>query len=306
MSIDILSTFYRHSINYFEGHMNEELLTGNNVIVQGITGAHGSFHTRAMVAAGTTVVAGTSPGKGGQSLDGIPVYNSIADINRDMLVDTSVIFVPAPHAKAAIIEAIDAAVPLIVCITEGIPTHDMLQIKQHLDKSGSVLIGPNCPGIILPGKTKLGIIPASLSLPGTVGIVSRSGTLTYEAMADLTERGIGQKYVIGIGGDPIKGTNFVECLKLFQEDPEVDRIVMIGEIGGTAEYEAADYIISSVTKPVYAYVTGHRAPAGVQLGHAGAILGGENESAAAKTAYLADKGIVTATSITTLIDKLAA
>ena len=282
--------------------MNESLLIGKNVVVQGITGSHGAFHTRAMVAAGTSVVAGTSPGKAGQDIDGIPVYNSIIDIQADMAVDTSVIFVPATHAKAAILEAISANIPLIVCITEGIPVHDMLQIKQHLEKSGSRLIGPNCPGILLPGRAKLGIIPASLSLPGTVGIVSRSGTLTYEGMADLTERGIGQKYVIGIGGDPIKGTDFVDCLELFQNDPDVDRIVMIGEIGGTSEYSAADYIAEHVTKPVYAYVTGHHAPAGVQLGHAGAILGGERESAAAKTAYLREKGVHTTNSITTLVD----
>lgn len=285
--------------------MNEALLTGKNVIVQGITGSHGAFHTRAMVAAGTSVVAGTSPGKAGQDIDGIPVYNSIADIQADMAIDTSVIFVPAAHAKAAILEAISANIPLIVCITEGIPVHDMLQIKQQLEKSGSRLIGPNCPGILLPGRAKLGIIPASLSLPGTVGIVSRSGTLTYEAMADLTERGIGQKYVIGIGGDPIKGTDFVDCLELFQNDPDVDRIVMIGEIGGTSEYSAADYIAEHVTKPVYAYVTGHHAPAGVQLGHAGAILGGERESAAAKTAYLNEKGVHTTNSITTLVDLMS-
>jgi succinyl-CoA synthetase alpha subunit len=284
--------------------MNENLLSGKNVIVQGITGAHGSFHTRAMVVAGTHVVAGTSPGKAGQKLDDIPVYDSIADIQADMAVDTSVIFVPAPHAKAAILEAIDAQVPLIVCITEGIPVHDMLQIKQRLAESGSRLIGPNCPGIILPGVAKLGIIPAALSLPGTAGIVSRSGTLTYEAMADLTARGIGQKYVIGIGGDPISGTSFVDCLELFQNDPDVDKIVLIGEIGGTSEYDAADYIAAHVTKPVYAYVTGHHAPAGVQLGHAGAILGGEKESAAAKNKYLAEKKVKTATSITALIDRL--
>lgn len=284
--------------------MNESLLTGKNVIVQGITGSHGSFHTRAMVAAGTNIVAGTSPGKGGQEIDGIPVYNSVTDIQTDMAVDISVIFVPAAFAKAAVLEAITANVPLIVCITEGIPVHDMLQIKQQLGESKSKLIGPNCPGIILPGKNKLGIIPASLSLPGTVGIVSRSGTLTYEAMASLTQREIGQKYVIGIGGDPVKGTDFVDCLELFQNDPEVDRIVMIGEIGGTSEYAAADYIAEHVTKPVYSYITGHHAPAGVQLGHAGAILGGESESAAAKTAYLAEKGVTTATSITSLIKLL--
>ena len=284
--------------------MNESLLSAKNVIVQGITGSHGSFHTRAMVAAGTHIVAGATPGKGGQDVDGIPVYNSVAEIQNDMQVDISVIFVPAQFAKSAILEAITAKIPLIVCITEGIPVHDMLQINQQLGESESRLIGPNCPGILMPGANKLGIITASLALPGTVGIVSRSGTLTYEAMAGLTERGIGQKYIIGIGGDPVKGTDFVDCLVLFQDDPEVDRIVMIGEIGGTSEYTAADYIADNVTKPVYSYVTGHHAPAGVQLGRAGAILGGESESAAAKTAYLAKKGVHTATSITALTDQL--
>lgn len=284
--------------------MNEALFTGKNVIVQGITGSHGSFHTRAMLAAGTNIVAGTTPGKGGQIMESVPVYNSIAEIKTAMQVDISVIFVPAAHAKAAIIEAIDAKIPLIICITEGIPIHDMLYVKQRLAASKSRLIGPNCPGVLLPGKVKLGIIPAAMGLKGKVGIVSRSGTLTYEAMAGLTEQGIGQKYVIGIGGDPIQGTSFTDCLELFQNDSEVDQIVLIGEIGGTSEYEAADYIAKYVTKSVYAYVTGHTAPAGVQLGHAGAILGSQAESANAKTAYLTKKGIHTATNITALITAL--
>lgn len=281
--------------------MNEALLTGKNVIVQGITGTHGSFHTKAMVGAGTNIVAGTSPGKAGQTVDGIPVYNSIKDIQADMQIDTSVIFVPATHAKSAIVEAVNAKIPLIVCITEGIPIHDMLQIKQHIGESSSKMIGPNCPGILLPGTAKLGIIPANMGLPGSIGIVSRSGTLTYEAAASLTAKGIGQKYIIGIGGDPISGTNFVDCLELFQNDLAVDRIIMIGEIGGTAEYEAADYITTNVTKPVYSYITGHHAPAGIQLGHAGAILGSSAESAAAKTTYLAEKGVTTATNLVSLI-----
>lgn len=282
--------------------MNFDLLNGKNVIVQGITGAHGSFHAKAMRETSTNIVAGTSPGKGGQDIDGVPVYNTIAEIQADMPVDISVIFVPAPFAKSAIIEAIDAKVPLIVCITEGIPVHDMLVVKQRLEKSQSKLIGPNCPGILLPGNNKLGIIPANLALPGTVGIVSRSGTLTYEAMAELTAKGIGQKYIIGIGGDPIKGTDYVDCLELFENDSDVDKIIMIGEIGGTSEYIAADYIAEHVTKPVYSYVTGHHAPAGVQLGHAGAILGGESESAPAKTKYLASKGVKTAPSLISLIE----
>lgn len=257
-----------------------------------------------MVASGTHIVAGTSPGKAGQDIDGIPVYDSIKGIQADMAVDTSVIFVPAAFAKSAILEAINAEVPLIVCITEGIPIHDMLHIKQRIEKSKSKLIGPNCPGILMPGGNKLGIIPASLALPGSVGIVSRSGTLTYEAMASLTARGIGQKYIIGIGGDPISGTSFTDCLELFQNDPDVTQIVMIGEIGGTAEYEAADYIDKHVTKPVYSYITGHHAPEGVQLGHAGAILGSKAESAAAKTEYLKSKGVITETNLVSLINLL--
>jgi succinyl-CoA synthetase alpha subunit len=281
--------------------MNESILRGNNVVVQGITGAHGAFHASAMKAAGTNIVAGVSPKKAGEFVDGIPVYASIKDIQADMNIDISVIFVPAVAAKGAIIEAINAKIPLIVCITEGIPIHDMLQISQHLEKGSSRLVGPNCPGILIPGSNKLGIIPATLALPGSVGIVSRSGTLTYEAMDGLTRRGIGQKYIIGIGGDRIQGTSFIDCLELFQNDPEVDRIIMIGEIGGTSEIEAADYIAQHVTKPVYAYITGHHAPAGVQLGHAGAILGSADESASAKTAYLSEHDIITTTSITSLI-----
>lgn len=280
------------------------LLTASNVIVQGITGSHGTFHARAMKAAGTNVVAGTSPTKAGTSIDDIPVYASIVAIQNDMRVDISVIFVPPAHAKGAILEAIAAQVPLIVCITEGIPIHDMLQIQQQLEKGSSVLVGPNCPGILVPGSNKLGIIPAHLSLPGRVGVVSRSGTLTYEAMDGLTRRGIGQRYIVGIGGDRIPGTTFIDCLEMFQHDPDVDQIVMIGEIGGTSELEAADYIARHVTKPVYAYITGHHAPEGVQLGHAGAILGSADESAKAKTDYLAARGVTTATNITELINAL--
>lgn len=284
--------------------MNEQLLAGKNVIVQGITGAHGSFHAKAMRDTGTHIIAGTSPGKAGQFVDEIPVYDSIAAIQADTPVDASVIFVPAAYAKGAILEAVAAKIPLIVCITEGIPIHDMLQIKQQIEKSSSRLIGPNCPGILMPGTVKLGIIPAAMGLRGTAAIVSRSGTLTYETMAALSARGIGQKYVIGIGGDPISGTGFTDCLELFQNDPEVDRIIMIGEIGGTTEYDAADYIAAHVTKPVYAYITGHHAPAGIQLGHAGAILNKANESAPAKTAYLQDNGATTATNLLALIEHI--
>lgn len=281
--------------------MNKELFAGKNVIVQGITGSQGAFHARTMTQAGTNIIAGTSPTKAGSKIDDIPVYGSIADIQADHRVDISVIFVPAAHAKGAIIEAISAAIPLIICITEGVPVHDMLQINQHTAGKSSTLIGPNCPGVLLPGGNKLGIIPEFMGLPGSVGIVSRSGTLTYEAMAGLSARGIGQKYVIGIGGDSIRGTGFIECLELFQNDPEVTEIVMIGEIGGSDEHTAAKYITESITKPVYSYIAGHHAPEGVQLGHAGAILGSDDESAQAKTEALQAAGVRTATSITELI-----
>jgi len=280
--------------------MDNQLFTAKNVIVQGITGSQGSFHASAMKAAGTNVVAGTSPNKAGQEIDGIPVYQSITDIQRDHKIDISVIFVPAAFAKSAIIEAIDAKIPLIICITEGVPIHDMLYIKQRIAGESSVLIGPNCPGVLLPGINKLGIIPNNMGLAGTVGIVSRSGTLTYEAMAGLTQRGIGQKYVIGIGGDPIRGTGFIECLDLFEQDPDVTSIVMIGEIGGTDEVAAAEHIKQHITKPVYGYIAGHHAPAGVQLGHAGAILGSDGESASAKTAALKAAGVTVSNSVVEL------
>ena len=281
--------------------MRKELFDGTqNVIVQGITGTHGAFHTAAMLTAGTNVVAGTSPNKAGEKVHGVPVYATIATIQHDVQVDATVIFVPAPFAKAAMMEAIDARIPLIVCITEGVPIHDMLTVKQQATKAGIVLVGPNCPGILMPGHLKLGIIPATMGQPGHVGIVSRSGTLTYETAAGLTARGIGQKYIIGIGGDRIRGADFVDCLELFENDPDVSSIVLIGEIGGTGEQAAASYIQKHVTKPVYAYIAGHAAPVGVQLGHAGAILGSTDESAAAKTKILQDAGVTTAASITEL------
>ena len=285
--------------------MTPDLYTAKNVIVQGITGTHGRFQTKAMLDAGTNVVAGTTPGKAGQLVENVPVYDSITDIQKDFTIDTSVIFVPAPFAKSAIIEAIRAKIPLIICITEGIPVHDMLQIRTKLKTSVSVLIGPNSPGVMIPGINKLGIIPASMSLVGHAGIVSRSGTLTYEAMAGLTEKNVGQRYVIGIGGDPVRGTSFVDCLELFEKDPAVEHIMLIGEIGGTDEQLAADYIAKSVTKPVFAYIAGHHAPAGVQLGHAGAILASHDESATAKTAALQAAGVHVATNITSLIAMVA-
>ena len=285
--------------------MDRSLFTGKNVIVQGITGSQGQFHTRNMVAYGTNVVAGTSPTKAGERMDTIPVYATIADIKRDMEVDISVIFVPAPFAKQAILEAINANVPLIICITEHIPVHDMLAIRKQLQGSASTLIGPNCPGVLVPDLHLLGIIPARLAKHGDTAVVSRSGTLTYEAMDLLTRAGFGQKYIIGIGGDMVRGTGFVDCLELFESDPDVKRIVMIGEIGGTDEIEAGEFIKSNLSKPVYAYIAGHSAPQGVQMGHAGAILGTNSlESAGAKTTYLQKCGAVTAPSIVELIHKV--
>jgi len=282
------------------------LFEGKSVIVQGITGAHGSFQTKAMLAAGTNIIAGTTPGKAGQEVEGIKVYDAIKDIQATHQVDISVIFVPAPYAKGAILEAITADIPLIVCITEGIPIHDMLTINKILKTSNSTLLGPNSPGALIPGGNKLGIIPADMSLKGNTAIVSRSGTLTYETMAGLTNKGIGQKYVIGIGGDVIHGIGYKECLQLFQDDPDVDKILLIGEIGGQDEIEAAEFIKEHVTKPVFAYIAGHHAPEGVQLGHAGAILGSDQESADNKTKILAAAGAKTANSITELITLVVA
>ena len=285
--------------------MTPQLFTGKNVIIQGITGKNGRFHAQNMLNYKTHIVAGTSPNQAVSEVHGVPVFRTISGIKKRFAIDISVIFVPAPYAKAAILEAIQAQIPLIICITEGVPVHDMLEIKQKLRRSHSVLIGPNCPGVLLPGRQLLGIIPASLSAPGDTAIVSRSGTLTYEAMSLLTQAGFGQRYIIGIGGDMISGSSFVDCLQLFQNDPSVKRIVMIGEIGGISEIAAADYIKQSISKPVYAYIAGHSAPSDVQMGHAGAILGTNAlESATAKTAYLQQAGAITANSISELVQKI--
>jgi len=285
--------------------MTPQLFTGKNVIIQGITGKNGRFHAQNMLNYKTHIIAGTSPNQAVSEVHGVPVFRTISDIKKHFAIDISVIFVPAPHAKTAILEAIQAQIPLIICITEGVPVHDMLEIKQKLRRSHSVLIGPNCPGVLLPGRQLLGIIPASLSAPGDTAIVSRSGTLTYEAMSLLTQAGFGQRYIIGIGGDMISGSSFVDCLQLFQNDPSVKRIVMIGEIGGISEIAAADYIKQSISKPVYAYIAGHSAPSDVQMGHAGAILGTNAlESATAKTAYLQQAGAITANSISELVQKI--
>lgn len=261
------------------------------VLVQGITGSEGAFHTRHMVAYGTRVVAGVTPGKGGQSLDGIPVYDSVRDALEEHEIDASILFVPAAFAPDAMLEAADAGIPLLVCITEGIPLHDMLRCYHLLKGYGTRLIGPNCPGLISPGKAKLGIMPGEVFRAGPVGIISRSGTLTYEIAAHLSRAGIGQSTVVGIGGDPIIGSTFTELLPLYEEDPETRVVVLVGEIGGTAEEEAADYVADHMTKPVVAYIAGFSAPPGKRMGHAGAIISGSAGTAEAKAKRLAARGV---------------
>ena len=262
------------------------------VVVQGITGSEGSFHARNCIGYGTQVVAGVTPGRGGQSFDGrVPVFDSMEKAVKETGADTSIIFVPAPFATDAIIEAADSGVSLIVCITEGIPVMDMVRVIPYLGGMGVRLIGPNCPGLISPaGRCKVGIMPGGIHLPGKVGVVSRSGTLTYEAVSQLTELGIGQSTCVGIGGDPIVGTSFEEILRLFNEDPDTDMVVLIGEIGGTMEQEAADYIKREFNKPVAALIAGARAPAGKRMGHAGAIITGASATAEAKIKALRDAG----------------
>lgn len=261
------------------------------LLVQGITGKEGSFHTRLMAEYGTKVVAGVTPGKGGQSVDGIPIFDSVAEAVARFHPDTGVIFVPAPFAPDAIIEEADAGIKLIVCITERIPMQDVLKLYHMLRLRGTRLIGPNCPGLISPGKAKVGIMPAEVFRPGPVGVVSRSGTLTYEIAAQLSRAGLGQSTVVGIGGDPVVGSSFIDILKLFEKDPETELVVLVGEIGGRDEEEAAEFIAGEMTKPVIAYIAGFSAPPGKRMGHAGAIISGGEGTAEAKKEALESKGV---------------
>ena len=261
------------------------------VICQGITGKSGMFHTEHMLEYGTKMLAGVTPGKGGSKVCDVPVFDSVKDAVEETGCDTSIIYVPAPFAADAIIEAAEADIKLIICITEGIPTIDMLKVKAFLNTKTARLIGPNCPGIITPGESKIGIMPGYIHAPGAVGVVSRSGTLTYEAVWQLTQRNIGQSTCIGIGGDPVIGTTFIDALKLFQEDSNTEAIVLIGEIGGSAEEAAAEFINQKVTKPVISFIAGLTAPAGKRMGHAGAIIAGGKGTVAEKVSCLRNAGV---------------
>ncbi|MDX9740653.1 MAG: succinate--CoA ligase subunit alpha [Gammaproteobacteria bacterium] len=274
------------------------------VICQGFTGKQGTFHTEQALAYGTRMVGGVTPGKGGQTHLGLPVFDTVREAVMTTGADASVIYVPAPFCKDAILEAAAAGIRLIVCITEGIPTLDMIEVVEVLRATGARMIGPNCPGIITPGECKIGIMPGAIHMPGSVGIVSRSGTLTYEAVRQTTDLALGQSTCIGIGGDPIPGTSFIDCLALFEDDPATDAILLVGEIGGAAEEEAAEYIRAHVSKPIAAYIAGVTAPAGRRMGHAGAIISGGAGTAAGKYAALEAAGVVTTRSPATMGDAI--
>lgn len=265
----------------------------SRVIVQGITGSQGLFHATQCREYGTQVVGGVTPGKGGTEIEGFPVFNTVAEAVKETNANTSLIFVPAPFAMDSILEAVDAEIELVICITEGIPTLDIVKVKGYIHGSTSRLVGPNCPGVITPGEAKVGIMPAYIHTPGKIGVISRSGTLTYEAVWQLSNLGIGQSTCLGIGGDPLIGTTFIDALKLFQNDPDTDGIVLIGEIGGSDEEEAAEYISDNVKKPVTAFIAGATAPKGKRMGHAGAIISGSSGSAEEKFAALDEAGVRT-------------
>ena len=280
----------------------------SRLLIQGITGHEGLFHTQQMVAYGTNVVAGVTPGKGGEwVMDGkIPVFDTVKTAAETTGANTSVIFVPARFAPDAMLEAADAGIPLIICITEGIPVQDMMRVRSYLDQKDVRLIGPNCPGVLTPGEAKAGIIPNNIAIPGDVGIVSRSGTLTYEVLYALKMRGMGASTCVGIGGDPVNGTNFIDVLEMFEADPHTDRVVMIGEIGGTDEEKAADFIARHMTKPVAGFIAGQTAPPGKRMGHAGAIIEGGAGTAADKIKAMEAAGVRMARHPEEIADLLAA
>ncbi|RLF45873.1 MAG: succinate--CoA ligase subunit alpha [Thermoplasmata archaeon] len=260
------------------------------LLVQGITGHQGQFHTKAMIEFGTKIVAGVTPGKGGQQVHGVPVYNSVEEA-METKPNASIVFVPAPFAKDAVIEALDAGIKLVVVITENIPFHDAMQFIHYAKYKNARIIGPNCPGIASPGKTKIGILPNVIFKKGNIGVASRSGTLTYEIVNALSQAGFGQSTCVGLGGDPIIGSTFIDALKAFEKDEETEAIVLVGEIGGTAEEEAAEYIAAKITKPVYAYIAGRTAPPGKRMGHAGAIISGGKGTAASKIKAFEEAGV---------------
>ena len=275
------------------------------LIVQGFTGSQGTLHSEQSIEYGTNIVGGVTPGKGGQEHLGRPVFNSVKEAVDKVEPNASIIFVPAKFCKDSILEAAEAGIKLIICITEGVPTLDMLDVKKYVDNIGARLIGPNCPGVITPGEAKLGIMPGNIHLPGSIGIISRSGTLTYEAVKQTTDLGFGQSSCIGIGGDPIPGSSFIDMLKLFEEDTQTEAIVMVGEIGGTAEEAAAEYIKNNISKPVISYIAGQTAPAGKRMGHAGAIIAGGKGTAADKISKLKECGVHVADKLVEIGNKVA-
>ena len=275
------------------------------LIVQGFTGSQGTLHSEQSIEYGTNIVGGVTPGKGGKIHLNKPVYNSVEEAVKEVSPNASIIFVPAKFCKASILEAAEAGIKLIICITEGVPTLDMLGVKKKVDELGVRLIGPNCPGVITPGEAKLGIMPGSIHLPGSIGIISRSGTLTYEAVKQTTDLGFGQSSCVGIGGDPIPGSSFIDMLKLFEEDEQTEAIVMVGESGGNAEEAAADYIKNNVNKPVISYIAGQTAPAGKRMGHAGAIIAGGKGTAAEKIKKLKECGVHVADNLVSIGSKVA-
>ncbi|MBI4406007.1 MAG: succinate--CoA ligase subunit alpha [Deltaproteobacteria bacterium] len=283
------------------------ILVGNEtkLIVQGITGQAGAFHTRQCKQYGTKIVGGVTPGKGGELLDDIPIFNSVSDAVEKTGANASMIYVPAAFAADAVLEAADAGLPVIICITEGIPVNDMVVVQNYLNHKKSILVGPNCPGVITPGECKIGIMPGYIHKPGNVGVVSRSGTLTYEAVHQLTERGIGQSTCVGIGGDPVHGLTFLDVLKMFNEDPKTNAVVMIGEIGGSEEEVAAEYIQKHMKKPVVGFIAGQTAPPGKRMGHAGAIISGGSGKAEDKIRALKNAGVKVAMSPATIGETMA-